>query len=364
MRAFRPVQVGSLLVFAAALLAAGCPANDAGNNGGTAGPRRIVLLTNGYSDFWKAAEVGMKTAAEDLDLAGAGLTVSLDINDGSDAGQIEKLRQLATQPDVAAIGVSVVVRDNVAIADELRALRDKGVKIIAIDSDFAAEFHDARVAFVGSNNLAAGKLLGRVAATVMPDGGEYVTFVGRTSAHNAVERIDGFAEGAGEKFSSADSMGDDVDQAKAMENVRNAINNHPNVKMLVGIWSYNAGAIVAVVEELDARERYKIVAFDADPPTITGLEDGSIDGLVVQNPYRMGYDGVKLLKALVEDDQATIDVMLPRRNAAGGAVIDTGLKIVVPDGETPLEAEMFEGVEFFRLKDFRLWLKQNNLVSS
>jgi ribose transport system substrate-binding protein len=198
----------------------------------------------------------------------------------------------------------------------------------------------------------------------MPDGGEYVTFVGRTSAHNAVERIDGFAEGAGEKFSSADSMGDDVDEAKAKENVRNAIGNHPDVKMLVGIWSYNAAAIAAVVQELDAREKYKIVAFDADPLAITGLEDGSIDALVVQNPYRMGYDGVKLLKALVDDDQATIDAMLPRRSEAGGAVIDTGLKIVVPDGETPLEAGAFEGVDFFRLKDFRVWLKQNNLLSS
>lgn len=385
MPAFRSARFRTLLALASALLATGCPADHAGNSGGSAGTngassgtngssatadlqpsetRRIVVLTNGYSPFWTAVEAGMEAAAEELNLAADGYAVSLEVNDATDAGQIDKLRQLGTQSDVVAIGISVVVRDNPQIADELRALRDKGVEIVAIDSDFAPEFYDARLAYVGSNNLAAGRLLGKVAAVVMPAGGQYVTFVGRTSAHNAVERIDGFAEGAGAAYASADSMGDDVDLNRSQENVRNAIRNHPDLKMLVGIWSYNAGCIVDVVAELEVRERFKIVAFDADPPAIVGLEDGSIDALVVQNPHRMGYDGVRLLKALVEGDATTIDEMLPRRNEAGGAVIDTGLKVVVPDGDTPLKPEAFEGVEFFRLKDFREWLKRHNLSSS
>src|SRR5438128_2076804 len=79
--------------------------------------------------------------------------------------------------------------------------------------------------------------------------GEYVTFVGMTGAQNAKERVGGFADGAGSKFKALDNMGDETDRTKARDNVRNAIRNHDNLNVLVGIWSYNAPAIVDVVKE-------------------------------------------------------------------------------------------------------------------
>ncbi len=153
--------------------------------------------------------------------------------------------------------------------------------------------------------------------------------------------------------------------AKAKENVRNAIRNHPDLNYLVGIWSYNAGTIVDVVKELNAREKFTIVCFDADPPAIDALENGLIDALVVQNPYRMGYDGVRLMKALVLNDETTIQEMISQHGSNGEAVIDTGLKVVVPDDGSPLTAEQFgDGAEFFHLQDFRAWLQKFGLTSS
>ena len=86
-----------------------------------------------------------------------------------------------------------------------------------------------------------------------------MTFVGRTGAQNAIERIDGFAEGAGDKFVANDKMADDTNKSVARENVRNAIRNHQGLNVLVGIWSYNAPAIVDVVRELDRRKDFTIV---------------------------------------------------------------------------------------------------------
>ncbi|MGE3407224.1 MAG: substrate-binding domain-containing protein [Pirellulales bacterium] len=341
------------------------PAGD-GSTGANAGDkRRIILLTNGYSDFWKAAETGLQAAAKDFGLAAAGLEATFMANDGTNEGQLDKLRQIATQSDVAAVGISVTDRDNVAIADELRALRKKGVKVIAIDSDLNENLRDARYAFVGSNNLAGGRLLGTAARLLRPDGGEYVTFVGRTGAHNAIQRVDGFAEGAGKNFVAKDNMGDEIDMSKAKENVRNAIRNHPDLKFLVGIWSYNAGKIVDVVQDQNARDKFTIVCFDADQDAIQHTEAGLIDVLVVQNPYRMGYDGVRLMKALIEDDQAVLDEMLHQAGVDGDRTIDTGLKVVIPDDDSPLTADQFgDDIEFFKLKDFRLWLDKYGLKSS
>src|SRR5205823_13224834 len=143
--------------------------------------------------------------------------------------------------DIVAVGISALDASNEAVADQMRELQKKGIKVVTIDSDVDRDkMRDARFAFVGTDNLQGGKELGKCAKGIRPDGGEYVTSVGRKAAQNAIERIGGFGKGAGDKFTSADSMGDDIDLKKARENVRNAMTNHPKVNTLVGIWSYNA----------------------------------------------------------------------------------------------------------------------------
>jgi ribose transport system substrate-binding protein len=331
-----------------------------------AGEKRIIILTNGDSPFWDAARAGVKDAEAKLELGKAGLRAVVEANDGTDHGQIDKLRQFGTQTDIVAVGVSVNTAGNVAIVDEMRELHKKGIPIVTIDSDVDRTKHrDARFAFIGTDNLAGGRELGKCARYLRPEGGEYVTFVGITGAQNARERVGGVAEGAGPKFKALDNMGDDNDRTKARENVRNAISNHPNLNVLIGIWSYNAPAIVDVVREKMARDRFKVVAFDAEPGAITAVGDGMIDALVVQNPYEMGYRGVELMKALVQKDQKTISALLPNEGKPDGDLYDTGIKVVVPDEGSPLKADLFDKkTQFLKLSEFRAWLKKYNLTQS
>ncbi len=349
------------MLFGAVLLglvvAAGC---------GSSNEKRLIILTNGNSPFWDACRVGLQEADAKLELRKAGLKGVLEVNDGTPKGQIDKLRQYASQSDIAAVGISALDATNEAVADEMRELQKKGIKVVTIDSDIDREkMHDARFAFIGTDNLVGGRELGKCARGLRHEGGEYVTFVGRKAAQNAIERIGGFAEGSGDKFTSADTMIDDIDLKKARENVRNAIGNHPKVNTLVGIWSYNAPAIVDVVKEKNVRDKYTVVAFDAEPIAIEEMGKGMIDALVVQNPYEMGFQGIRLMKALVENDDKTIKDMLPTHGQKGGDVFDTGLKVVVPDEGSPLKADVFEKkTQFLKLSQFRLWLKEKNLVGS
>jgi ribose transport system substrate-binding protein len=95
------------------------------------------------------------------------------------------------------------------------------------------------------------------------------------------------------------------------------------------------------------------------------MSEGDIDAMVVQNPFEMGYQGVRLMKALVEDDQATIAEILPNHGQPDGDLYDTGLKVVAPDADTPLVAEMFgETTEFLTLSQFREWLNKYGLEGS
>jgi ribose transport system substrate-binding protein len=327
-----------------------------------------VLLNNTDSPFWDAARAGIAKAAEDLKLSEAGFTAGMDSNDGTEQGQIEKLRQYGTQNDIAAVIISPISATNPAIADELKKLKERGVIIGCFDSDLDEKFQSIREFYVGTNNIQGGKVLGTAAKNLQPAGGQYVQFVGVDSQQNAIERMDGFSSSVGDNFSQKDRRLDDADRARARDNVRDVIDKFPELNVLVGIWSYNAPAIVDVVKEKGARDRFTIVTFDAEQLAIQQMGEGMIDAMVVQNPFGMGYESVRYAFAKLSGDEVTVAEMFPRMGEPDGELLDTGLKVVAPDQGSPLNAEMFEeygpGVEFLHYTEFQEWLKKYNLTSS
>ncbi len=356
-----------------AVIFSGCTPNSASKSGssnssGGTGTKRIVLLNNTDSPFWDAARAGIAKAAEDLKLSEKGFTAGMDSNDGTERGQIEKLRQYGTQSDVAAVIISPISATNPAIADELKNLKEKGLIIGCFDSDLDPKFTSIREFYVGTDNTQGGQVLGTAAKNLLSTGGQYVQFVGVDSQQNAVQRMDGFTDAVGDKFVQKDRRLDDADRARARDNVRDVIDKFPDLNLLVGIWSYNAPAIADVVKEKGVRDRFTIVTFDAEQLAIQQMGEGMIDVMVVQNPFAMGYDSVRYAFAKLTGDQATVSEMFPNMGEPTGEVRDTGLKVVVPNEGSPLKAEMFQEfgpkVEFIHYSDFEKWLAEYNLTSS
>lgn len=329
--------------------------------------KRIVLLNNTDSPFWDAARAGIQQASDDLKLGEAGFSASMDSNDGTEQGQIEKLRQYGTQRDIAAVIISPISSSNPAIADELANLAKKGVIIGCFDSDLNEANRSIREFYVGTNNIVGGKVLGTAAKNLRANG-EYVQFVGVDSQQNAIERMDGFTSAMGEGYVQKDRKLDDAGRSRARDNVRDVISKYPDLSMLVGIWSYNAPAIVDVVTEKKVRDKFTIVTFDAEQLAIQQMAEGMIDAMVVQNPFGMGYDSVKYAFAKLNGDKATVEALFPNMGKAGGDIRDTGLKVVVPAKDTPLKPEMFKefgpSVEFVTLPSFQEWLTKYKLTSS
>ena len=332
------------------------------------GTKRIILLNNTDSPFWDAARAGIDKAVEDLKLKDKGFTASMDTNNGTDEGQIEKLRQYGTQDDIVAVIISPTSASNPAVVDELNNLKGKGVIIGTFDSDFEEKFQNVREFYVGTNNIQGGKVLGTAAINLRPDGGEYVQFVGLDSQMNAYQRMDGFTSAVGDKYVQKGRRVDDTDRSRARDNVRDSIDQNPNLNILVGIWSYNAPAIVDVVKEKNVRDKFTIVTFDAEQLAIQQMGEGMIDAMVVQNPFGMGYDSVKYAFAKLTGDGATIAELFPKMTEPGGNIRDTGLKVVVPDAGSPLNVDMFKdfgpGVQFMKYSDFKAWLAEYKLTSS
>ncbi len=333
--------------------------------------KRIIFVTNGDDPFWDACLSGLNEGAKQHKLADAGLSVHRDVNNGTADGQIEKLRQYATQDDIVGLAISPIRPDNRAIVEEMKNLQKKGVKVITVDADVDRQlYRDARTFYIGTDNIVGGRALGTAAKALLEakqvKQGGYVQFAGYAENANASSRMDGFKEKVGEDFTEKARMSDEMDPAKARDNVRNAILNHPDLVALVGIWAYNAPAITDVVTETNSRDKYVVATFDAQALAIGQMEKGNIDVMVVQNPFDMGMQTVRLMKAMIKNDPATIKEMFPNQGQPEGDIYTTGLRVVVPHAESPVKKELFdlEVVEYLLLDDFRAWLDKYGLTSS
>ena len=353
--------------------ATGCsrPQQRASADAPAAGVKRFVFITNGDDPFWDACNAGLVEGAKRSGLEAKGLRAVMDKGNGTAQGQIERLRQLASQADVAGVAISVIQAENAAIVDEMKNLAAKGVKVITVDGDVNRQtFRDARPYYIGTDNVVGGRLLGAAAKAILnargKTSGGYVQFAGFTDNDNARARMNGFTEAVGAAFKEADRMSDEMDLARARDNVRTALVNHPDLVALVGIWAYNAPAIAEVVEERKARDRITTVTFDAQAVAIERMAAGQIDAMVVQNPFEMGIQTVRLLLAMQEGDEATIREMFPNVGQPDGDIYTTGLRLIVPDDDPLVKPSDIPGSghETLPLSKFREWLAGYGLSSS
>ena len=335
----------------------GC--EKAGDRGDVAKPAaggkpRIVLVTNSNSDYWTAAEKGMKDAGGEF-----GAEVEMKRNDGSVEGQIKLLEDALSAPDVKGVAVSVVEPKAAGITDILQKLKDAGKAIVTMDSDVSSSHADVRRAYVGSNNTKAGETLGKAAAQVRPEGGKVMIFVGTMTAANSIDRRDGFYAGAGPKFISPplevfEDGGNDMNKAQTM--AADAITKHPDADVMLGLYSYNGPRIaLEASKNPEFRKKTLIACFDIDEQLVKHLENGNVDFTVVQNPYEIGKQSVQLLKAMVEDDKKVLTEMLPN----GSDIKDTGFRVIVPSEASPIKGE-----NVLTIKAMKEWLATKGLKSS
>lgn len=321
-----------------------------GGAGGSSSGPRLMFITNSNADWWNAVEKGMLDGGKEF-----GCQVELRRNDGKVPGQIQLLETAASLPDVQGVAVSVLEAEAPGIADAMRAVQKAGKFVIAIDSDITPSAADARSAYIGTDNRKAGIAAGQAAKALRPQGGKVAVFVGTAAAANAIERREGFFEGAGDAFVPTEVFEDSNDFARVNTNVQTAITKYPDLGVLLGLWSYNAPRIAEEVSSsADLRKRMTVVTFDLDELSVGHLEQGSIDASVCQNPYDMGYLGVQLLKALVQKDEKTIAEILPN-----GQTRETGVRIIVPKADSPVKGE-----NVITIEDMKRWLESKGLKSS
>jgi ribose transport system substrate-binding protein len=259
--------------------------------------KMLAFVVNGASDFWKAAEAGVKKAQGELP------NYNLVFKYPEQAAAAIQIRLMDDLVAAGAAGIMVSSADPKTSSDSLNRI-GKQVALFTTDSD-APE--TSRVAYIGSSNTDAGKQAGELVLKALPNGGKCMGFVGLLGADNAKERIQGVRDTIkGSKVTLVDVRGDDIDQTRAKRNVEDTLTANPDINCMIGFYSYNTPRIYEALKDAGKLKQVTIIGFDEDPITLGGVKEGTIVGTVVQQPYEWGYQGMKDMAKYLEGDKSFI----------------------------------------------------------
>jgi ribose transport system substrate-binding protein len=271
------------------LLGVGCRQNKAA--------KRLAFVTNNASDFWTIARKGTEKANGEL----ADVTVEFRIPPDGTAAEQKRIID-----DLLAKGIDGIAISPVDPANQVPLINETAKQALVFTQDSDAPQSD-RTAYVGTDNVAAGRQAGELIKEALPDGGKIMVFVGKKDARNAQERYQGIQEALqGSKVEIIDVRTDDADRVRAKSNVADTLVKYPDVKGLVGLWSYNGPAILNAVTEAGKLNQLKIICFDEEDETLAGVKAGTIYATVVQQPFEFGYQAIKMMAQVLSGDRSGI----------------------------------------------------------
>ncbi len=296
-------------------------------------PLRLAFVTNSSSDFWALARAGIRQAEIELDVS-----VDFQVPGRGTAAEQRQIIESLIAKGVAGMAVSVLdPLGAVGILDEAASY----MPVITQDSDCP---DSKRIAYIGTDNVEAGRVAGRKLVELLPDGGQVAIFVGKLDVANARERRSGIEQAvAGHAIEIVETFTDEVSRPVAQANVRNALEKYPDLDALVGLWSYNTPAIVKVVEEKGIAGEVKIVGFDEEDTTLDAIEQGVVAATVVQQPYEFGYRSIRALAqlargldpGLASDGLNYVPVRLIDQDNVSEFRVELGRLLEAGSGESP-----------------------------
>ena len=216
----------------------------------------LAFVVNGASDFWKAAEAGVKKAQAEL----PDFNLELKYPEQSSVAIQQRLMEDLVSAGVKGIMVSAV--DPKTSTDGLNKIGSQ-TALFTTDSD-APDTN--RVAYIGSSNVDAGKQAAEIAKKAMPNGGKCIGFVGLLGADNAKERKVGFMDSIKNgKLELLDSKTAHWETEEANTVMTNFLTKYKDIQ---GVMAANDSMALGVVKALDASGqsgKIKVVGFDNIP---------------------------------------------------------------------------------------------------
>jgi ribose transport system substrate-binding protein len=284
---------------AAIMLISSCSAvtvPGSGPGGGSkvkaSGPITLAVVPKAIGlDFWDSVRKGSQCAASKMTgvtLQWDGVTAETDVT-----GQVNLLQNFLTRQ---VDGLVYAASDAKVLAQLSQDALSRNVPVINIDSGTNPQ-PDSVPVFATDNVVAARKAADLLAEALGP-GEHKVAFIPfRPGTVTNDERTTGFKEGLA-KHPNLKLVAEQISNSDpniALSVTENILTAHPD---LAGIFAASEPGVVGAVNALNQAGKagkIKFVGWDASPDEIKGVTSGAITALVVQNPFRMGFDAVNAM---------------------------------------------------------------------
>ena len=291
----------------------GCGSGSNAGDGGASDKLQIAVIPKGTTHFfWKSIHAGAEKAAQELDV---------EVIWQGPQKEDDRQMQIQVVQNFISRNIDAIVLaplDDRSLVPPVQAAVRRKIPVIIIDSDLNA---DVYASFISTDNRKGGQMCAERLAEVLDGKGKVIMLRYSEGSASTTHREEGFLEKIKEYpdielVSSNQYAGATIE--KGFQASQNLLNRFPAVD---GIFCPNESATTGMLRALQTAGRagkVKLVGFDSSETLIKAMRAGELDGLAQQDPFQMGYLGVK----------AAIDVI------EGKPVekrVDTGVIMVTPE---------------------------------
>jgi ribose transport system substrate-binding protein len=256
-----------------------------------------VIIKATDSDFWQFVLHGADAAIKELGADNVKLVYR-----GGPTSEADIDKQVAITEDIVSKKPDAIViasTSSDATVPALSRAAEMGIKIVLIDNKVHLK-DDEYVTFLATNNLVGGALAAQelvksIQAKGLPLKGRVSLISAMAGVQVLMDRDEGFSKELAKiapdlKLVPVRYVNNDIIQA--LSAAEDMLTTYPD---LVGFFANNnhtGDGVSRAIIERNLHDKIAAVAYDSDPEEVEALKTGALDALVLQDPYRMGYDGV------------------------------------------------------------------------
>lgn len=272
---------------------------------------KIAVVPKGLThEFWKSIERGARRAAADLAEQGVSVQILWD-GPRKESEAADQIRIVHTLIDSrGANGLVLAPQDSKAMVPVVKETVEKDIPVVIIDSGL--DDPSLIVKYVATDNYNGGRMAAkRLLDVLAKDGKEAPKLVllrYQVGSESTEQREKGFLDEVNAAIEkrrkdgkpAPEVISDDVFAGATVDTAQKVAG-----PLLIrvkdkadGIFAVNESAATGMLNELRSQklnQKIRLVAFDSSEPLLQAVEEGDVDGTIVQDPYRMGYLGVWVL---------------------------------------------------------------------
>lgn len=294
---------------------------------------RIAVVPKGTThEFWKSIHAGAIKASRELKTEG----VNAEIIWKGPLREDDREQQVQVVENFIARRVSGVVLaplDARALARPAEMAVRAGIPVVIIDSALNST---APASTVSTDNYKGGQIGARRLAELLGGKGKVILLRVLAGSSSTEQREAGFLDAITKEFPGIEVISSDQHAGATRDTAYRAAQNLLNRfgREVEGVFAPNessaTGMLLALRDAGLAGGKVKFIGFDTGTQTVAALRSGDIQGLVVQNPFKMGYLGVKTMVAALQGKSVEKD-------------IDTGCELITGENiDQPAMADLIK----------------------